>query len=73
MSIRQLTALLSIMLLLWTGLVPRARAQQPAPPRAQPVKQTLLEIPTGSIVQVRLDNEQKLRGKLGALTDSGFD
>jgi hypothetical protein len=78
MSTRQAVALLSTMLMLWTGLVPCAPGQQPAPTPTQalqqaPIKQALIEIPAGSVVQVRLHDKQKLRGRLGPLTDSGFE
>jgi hypothetical protein len=73
MSIRQAVALLSTMLMLWTGLVPCAPGQQPAPTPTQTLKQALIEIPAGSVVEVRLQDKHKLHGTLGALTDSGFE
>jgi hypothetical protein len=73
MSLHQAVALLCSMLMLWTELAPGARAQQPAPQSAQSLKQTLIEIPGGSIIDVRLHSKQKLRGRLGAISDSGFE
>jgi hypothetical protein len=66
------------MLMLWTGVAPCAPGQQPAPTPTQalqqaPLKQALIEIPAGSVVEVRLQDKHKLRGRLGPLTDSGFE
>jgi hypothetical protein len=36
------------------------------------VKERILEIPPGTMVEVRLLNKQKLRGRLGEVTDEGF-
>ncbi len=72
MSVLQNTVVLSIALLLWPALVPAAQTS-PAKPRDQVLKEKLVEIPMGSIIEVKLDNKKKLRGKLGAVTDGGFE
>lgn len=73
MSTQEHTVILSIALLLWSGLAPDSLAQEPRPPRSQSLKEKVIEIPMGSIIEVRLENRQKLRGKLGAVSDSGFE
>lgn len=36
------------------------------------LQQRILEVPQGSMVEVRLMNKQKLRGRLGEVTNEGF-
>jgi hypothetical protein len=36
------------------------------------LKERILEIPPGAMIEVRLLNKQKIRGRLGDLTDEGF-
>jgi hypothetical protein len=36
------------------------------------LKQRMLEVPPGTMIEVRLLNKQKIRGRLGELTDEGF-
>jgi hypothetical protein len=36
------------------------------------VQERILEVPNGSIIEVRLMNKQKIRGKLGEVTSEGF-
>ena len=73
MSIQGNTAFLAILLLLWSGLASGAPAQKPEVSRDQALKTQVIEIPAGSVVEVRLQDKQKLRGKLGAVTDAGFE
>ena len=73
MSIQGNTALLAIVFLLWSGLSSGAPAQKPEVSRDQALKGQLIEIPAGSVVEVRLENKQKLRGKLGTVSDAGFE
>jgi len=73
MSIQGNTAFLAILLLLWSGLASGAAAQKPEVSRDQALKGQLIEIPAGSVVEVSLQNKQKLRGKLGAVSDAGFE
>jgi hypothetical protein len=42
-----------------------------APP--QGVKEQFTQIPAGSVVEVKLADKHKIRGRLGSITDSGFD
>jgi hypothetical protein len=42
-----------------------------APP--QGLKEHITQIPAGSIVEVKLAGKQKIRGRLGSITNSGFD
>jgi hypothetical protein len=72
MSIQGHTAVLSVALLLWAGLAQPGFGQSPKP-HEQALKEHLIEIPAGSIVEVKLENKQKLRGKLGAVNDTGFE
>jgi len=45
----------------------------PAQQSAESVKSKVLTIPAGSVVEVRLVDKSKLRGRLGAVSDTGFD
>ena len=69
MSIQGNTAVLAIVLLLWSGLASDAAAQKAEVSRDQALKGQVIEIPAGSVVEVRLEDKQKLRGKLGAVSD----
>lgn len=72
MPVQSHTAILTIALLLWAGVAQSASPQQPIQ-REQKLKEQLIDIPAGAVVVVRLENRQKLRGRLGAVTDMGFD
>ena len=48
------------------------RAPQEQTLAASSLKQRVLEIPPQSKVQIRLNNKEKLRGRLGQVTDEGF-
>ena len=72
MSLREMTSIFSISILLWAGLAQTAPAQPPQS-RVQALKEQLIEIPAGSVVEIRLETKQKLRGKLGTVNDSGFE
>ena len=37
------------------------------------LKERLTLIPGGSIIEVKLGNKQKIRGRLGSVSDSGFE
>lgn len=66
--------------LLWTqsGLCAKAKDGGASnPPQtenaaAQTLKERLLEIPPGTMVEVRLMNRERLRGRLGEISDEGF-
>ncbi len=45
--------------------------QTPAEPKPT-LKEKVVEIPPGTMVEVRLLNKQKIRGRLGKITDEGF-
>jgi hypothetical protein len=49
--------------------VPPGQAQSESKPT---VKERILEIPSGTMIEVRLLNNQKLRGRLGETTVEGF-
>ena len=51
------------------GAVP---AGQTGTERKPTLKERILEIPPGTLIEVRLLNKQKIRGRLGELTDEGF-
>ncbi|MBZ5516553.1 MAG: hypothetical protein LAN62_17230 [Acidobacteriia bacterium] len=36
------------------------------------LKERIVEVPPGTMIEVRLLNEEKIRGRLGELTDEGF-
>lgn len=36
------------------------------------LKERILEVPPGTMIEVRLLNKEKIRGRLGELTDEGF-
>src|SRR5262245_53368451 len=40
---------------------------------AADLKKKVLELPAGSLVEVRLVDKSKLRGRLGSVSDTGFD
>ena len=46
--------------------------QAPAP-SGSAIKQRVIQIPIGSAVEVRLTNQDKLRGQLGGISDEGID
>ena len=52
-----------------SGVVPPEQAGTEGKPT---VKERILEIPPGTMIEVRLVNKQKIRGRLGELTDEGF-
>lgn len=60
---------LSIMLALIL-VIPAAQAQSPA---SRSIKEQVLNISAGSVVEVRLADKSKLRGRLGPVTESGFE
>ena len=62
---------LSIMLV-FLLVNPTAQAQA-QPPASTTIKEQVLNISPGSIVEVRLADKSKLRGRLGSVTDSGFE
>lgn len=62
---------LAILLLLWSGFALPSYPQSPdSSSREQKLKADLLEISTGSVVELRLKDKSKIRGKLDRLTDS---
>jgi hypothetical protein len=68
---RQL-AIVCTVLLLWSLLAVASPSQATT---ATPVdlKERLTLIPGGSVIEVKLANNHRIRGRLGALTDSGFE
>ena len=68
MSVQHFVAVLLVCLL---AIPVPVCAQKPT--REQALKATLIEIPSGSVISVKLLSKQKLRGKLGPVTDSGFE
>lgn len=55
---------LSLVFLLSGGLYPQAKKPT--------LKEQALEIPVGSQIEARLQNKEKLRGRMGEITDDGF-
>lgn len=64
--IRPTTAILCVFLLLQPAF---AQAKAPAGPS---IKEQALLIPVGSIVEVKLQDKRKIRGRIGQATDEGF-
>ncbi|HET7842094.1 MAG TPA: hypothetical protein VFM21_10835 [Terriglobia bacterium] len=59
-----------------TMMEARAGATVPGAPeesKAKPtLKERIIEVPPGTMIEVKLLNKQKIRGRLGELTDEGF-
>jgi hypothetical protein len=52
--------------------IPLPSAQSPRP-QTTTVKDKVVLIPQGAVIEVRLTNQEKLRGRIGAVSDAGFD
>jgi len=69
---------LATMLFATTTLEAKVDASDALPPgqagteRKLTVKERILEVPPGTMIEVRLLNKQKIRGRLGDLTNEGF-
>jgi hypothetical protein len=69
---------LATMLFATTTLEAKVDASDALPPgqagteRKLTVKERILEVPPGTMIEVRLLNKQKIRGRLGYLTNEGF-
>jgi|WetSurMetagenome_2_1015567.scaffolds.fasta_scaffold186150_1 hypothetical protein len=72
MSIRSDVAVGLTVLLMWQTMAPGALAQA-TKPREQVLKEQVIEIAAGSVIEVRLLSKEKLRGKLGPVSDAGFE
>lgn len=57
---------------IWLMLWPCAAAQSAQTPKPT-LKEKLILLDAGSVVEVNLKNKEKLRGRLGTVSDSGFD
>ena len=71
MTKRQLTRVCIALLLLCS--LAESQPQAPSVVNVAGLKERLTLIPVGSIIEVQLMSKQKIRGRLGALTDSGFE
>ena len=69
--VRSSLALLCTSLLVWSSLAYASAADQALP--GQSLKERITQIPSGSVVQVKLANKQNIRGRLGSITNDGFD
>jgi hypothetical protein len=71
-----LCIVLASILFLHPGLEAKAKvhsATSPAQAESKPtLKERVLEIPSGTMIEVRLLSKEKLRGRLGEVTDEGF-
>lgn len=72
MSIRSDAAAGLAALLMWQAMAPAVTARS-VKPREQLLKTQVIEIPAGSVVEVRLLSKEKLQGRLGQLSDAGFE
>ncbi|MGE5326217.1 MAG: hypothetical protein ACM3NO_04205, partial [Deltaproteobacteria bacterium] len=52
------------------GAIPAGQTETTLKPT---LKERVLEIPPGTMVEVKLLNKQKIRGRLGEITDEGFN
>jgi len=73
-AMRQILSLLLVWLLcVSTSLAARTRVPSQAPASPKPtLQERVLEITPGSLVEVRLKNKEKLRGRLGETSADGF-
>jgi hypothetical protein len=61
-----------------TTMEARNEAASAAPPgqestkRVEKLKEKILAVPTGTMIEVQLLNKQKVRGRLGQIDDNGF-
>src|SRR5262245_4487259 len=69
----QRLALVCVALLLWGSLADAALPQTSLVDRQADIKERLTLMLSGSIVEVRLMNNQKVRGRLGSISDSSFE
>ncbi len=69
-----LSLLLASLFLIEPALDARAsQSPQAGTSEKTPLQQKVLEIPAGTLVEVRLKNKEKLRGRLGEVHETGFD
>lgn len=69
----QYVAIFMVLVILQTSNLAIARqSTSTPPPNPVELKKRLVEIPTGSIVQVKLKDKTKIKGKLGEVTDEHF-
>jgi len=54
------------------GASARARAGQEQTQAKPTVKERILEVPPGTMIEVRLLDKTKIKGRLGEITDQGF-
>lgn len=54
------------------GAAAAARAGQEQTQPKPTIKERILEVPPGTMIEVRLVHKKKIRGRLGELTDQGF-
>jgi hypothetical protein len=71
--LRQYLALVCVLSLLYAPLNRAALASQAQTAPKPTIKERFTEIPAGSVIEVKLVNKQKLKGRLGTLTDSDFE
>jgi hypothetical protein len=55
-----------------TAIAAPSSGSEPAE-QAPNIKERLLEVPPGTMIQVRLLNKKKIRGKLGEIDNEGFN
>jgi hypothetical protein len=66
-------ALICTMLLLQCSLSEAFPSSEASAPKSSSLKEQLTLLPSGSVIEVKLNNKQKMRGRLGALSESGFE
>jgi hypothetical protein len=71
--VRNDVSVLCALLLLWSSFAQAAPLNQTFAAGNPTIKQQVVEISGGSIIEVKLHNKQKLRGRMGAVTDSDFE
>jgi hypothetical protein len=67
-------ALLCVVLMVWCLLVPNAIASQSTSVPKPTLKEQVIHMPGGAVVEVKLKRKKtRMRGRLGAISDSGFE
>jgi hypothetical protein len=66
-------AIVCSVLLVWSSMAQAFPSSQETAPTRIDLKERLTQIPGNSVIEVKLTSKRKIRGRLGALTDSGFE
>ena len=70
---RRQLALFCTMVLVWPSAAGAFGAPQAAATQMPSLKEQFTQMPSGSVVEVKMTDRQKIRGRLGSINDSGFE